>query len=87
MTKEQAAQLGRALIAWSENRAVMVRTTTGPDQSWYPFAPDSYEKLNVEAGLEWATEEYACARNGASHSDSIRPFANAVGERSTRFVE
>jgi len=72
MTKEQAAQLGRALIAWSETREVKVRTTAGPDQSWYPFAPDSYEKLNVEAGLEWAIAECGSIRNGAIHADSNR---------------
>jgi hypothetical protein len=57
MTKNHAAQLGRALIAWSENRPVKVRTTTGPDRSWYPFLPGSYEKLNVDEDLEWAVEE------------------------------
>jgi hypothetical protein len=72
MTKEQAAQLGRALIAWSENREAKVRTTSGPDQSWYPFAPHSYEKLNVENGLEWATAECASIRNGAIHADANR---------------
>jgi hypothetical protein len=61
MTKKQAAQLGRALLAWSENRKVKVRTTTGLDQSWYPFLPDSYEKLNVDEDLEWAVEEGAAA--------------------------
>lgn len=61
MTREQAAQLGPALIAWSENREVKARTTLGSDMSWYPFTPGSYEKLNVEAGLEWAVEECATA--------------------------
>jgi hypothetical protein len=87
MTREQAALLGQALIAWSENRAVRVRTTAGPDQSWYAFTPDSYEKLNVEAGLEWAVESHPDPREAKPWTGSIRPYTNGSQQRRTRFAE
>jgi hypothetical protein len=53
MTKEQASNLGRALISWSKGAALQARDARGPDKAWYSFTPEDYEKINVEEGIEW----------------------------------
>jgi hypothetical protein len=55
MTKEQALQLGAALISWSKGASLEARDALGVDKTWYPFAPEDYEKLSVEEGIEWRT--------------------------------
>ena len=51
---------------------------SGPNQSWYRFMPDSYEKLNVDEDLEWAVEECASIRNGAAPPVSSRASERAM---------
>ena len=53
MTKNQASQLGQALVAWSQGTVLETRHATGLDKSWYPFTPEDCEKINVEDGIEW----------------------------------
>jgi hypothetical protein len=53
MTKAQAAQLGQALILWSNGASLEARDSLGEDQTWYPFCPEDYEKISVILGIEW----------------------------------
>ncbi len=74
MTKQQAVEAGRALVAWSEGREVKVRPASGEDRSWHTFSPHSYETLKVEAGLEWAIEDRAStSREQLRADDGRRP--------------
>jgi len=40
MTRKQAGQLGRVLIAWSEGAAVERRSVAEPGTTWQPFLPE-----------------------------------------------
>jgi hypothetical protein len=53
MTREQGFQLGQALLAWGRGHALEVRDSLHSDKGWYPFHPDSYEKITIEEGIEW----------------------------------
>jgi hypothetical protein len=55
MTKDQAFQLGEALIAWSMGADLEARDISDADKDWYPFIPDCYEKITVKDGIEWRT--------------------------------
>jgi len=57
MTREQALQLGLALVSWSEGKALEVRDSQATDRNWYPFTVDSYEKIHVQEGMEWRTAD------------------------------
>ena len=53
MTTDQGLQLGLALVSWSEGKALEVRDSLANDKRWYPFTVESYEKINVQEGMEW----------------------------------
>ena len=57
MTTHQGLQLGLALVSWSEGKALEVRDALAADRNWYPFTADSYEKINVQEGMEWRTAD------------------------------
>ena len=55
VTRDQAFQLGQALMAWSRGMTLEARDTLNANKNWHPFFPDSYEKISVEDGIEWRT--------------------------------
>jgi hypothetical protein len=64
MTKDQALQLGEALIAWSHGADLEARDVLNTTKDWYPFFPDSYEKITVEEGIEWRTAAHSTTSIG-----------------------